>query len=143
MELFREAYTEEALRAVPTLTLAHIGDGVYELLARTQVVREGACRVEDAHSRTVELVRAQDAAPLQAAANQAKAAAALAPLLNEWENAVFHRGRNAHPHTLPRHCTPREYALATGLEALFGALYLSGKHERLAELWTAVLEALK
>lgn len=134
MELFREAYTEEALRAVPTLTLAHIGDGVYELLARTQVVREGACRVEDAHSRTVELVRAQA---------QAQAAAALAPLLNEWENAVFHRGRNAHPHTLPRHCTPREYALATGLEALFGALYLSGKHERLSELWTAVLEALK
>lgn len=134
LELFREAYTEEALRAVPTLTLAHVGDGVYELLARTQVVREGACRVEDAHSRTVELVRAQA---------QAKAAAALAPLLNEWENAVFHRGRNAHPHTLPRHCTPREYALATGLEALFGALYLSGKHERLSELWTAVLEALK
>ncbi|MBQ7491493.1 MAG: ribonuclease III [Clostridia bacterium] len=134
LELFQEAYTEEALRAVPTLTLAHVGDGVYELLARSQVVREGVCRVEDAHRRTVELVRAQA---------QAKAMEALLPMLDEWENAVFHRGRNAHPHTLPRHCAPREYALATGLEALFGALYLTGRLDRLAAVWSAAQEALK
>ena len=58
MEMFREHYDGETLRAVPVLTLAHVGDGVYELLARTEVLSREILRVEDAHRRTVELVTA-------------------------------------------------------------------------------------
>lgn len=131
MELFREHYDGETLRAVPVLTLAHVGDGVYELLARTEVLSREILRVEDAHRRTVELVTAPA---------QARAARAILPLLTAEESAVFRRGRNAHPHSTPKHCTLGEYALATGLEALFGWLYLSGQGARIAELWLQVLE---
>ena len=134
MELFREAYGQDALRQIPTLTLAHIGDGVYELLARSQVVSEGAVRVEEAHKKTVALV---------AAPAQAKAMEAILPLLEPWEESLFHRGRNVQVHSAPKHCTPREYAYATGLETLFGGLYLSGQTDRLQVLWSAALEALK
>lgn len=133
MELFQQHYTEEQLRAVPTLTLAHIGDGVYELLARTAVVDKGVCRVEDAHRSTVALV----SAPVQA-----KAMERLLPLLTPWETAVFRHGRNAHFHSVPKHCTLREYAYATGLEALLGALYLTGQQQRIALLWQEILGAL-
>ena len=131
MELFREHYDGETLRAVPVLTLAHVGDGVYELLARPEVLSREILRVEDAHRRTVELVTAPA---------QARAARAILPLLTAEESAVFRRGRNAHPHSTPKHCTLGEYALATGLEALFGWLYLSGQGARIAELWLQVLE---
>lgn len=133
MELFQQHYTEEQLRAVPTLTLAHIGDSVYELLARTAVVNTGVCRVEDAHRSTVSLVSAPA---------QARAAEQLLPQLTEWEMTVFRHGRNAHFHSVPKHCTLREYAYATGLEALLGALYLTGQRERIAALWALTLEAL-
>ena len=134
LELFHEAYGEDALRQIPTLTLAHIGDGVYELLARSHVVSQGAVRVEEAHKKTVALV---------AAPAQAKAAEALLPLLDEWEESLFHRGRNVRPHSVPKHCAPRDYAYATGLETLFGGLYLAGRTQRLQDLWQAALEALK
>ena len=133
MELFREQYDEDALRALPTLLLAHVGDGVYELLARTAVAARGPCRVDDAHRQTVALV---------AAPAQAKAMEALLPQLTPEERSAFLRGRNAKPHSMPRHCSIREYAYATGLEALFGCLYLSGRTQRLQELWQAVLEVL-
>ena len=132
MELFREHYSDDRLRAIPTLTLAHIGDAVYELLARSAVADEGGCRVEDAHKRTVAMVSAPA---------QAKAMGLLLPLLDEWENAAFRRGRNVHLHSIPKHCTAREYAYATGLEALFGALYLAGKTDRVQELWEKAQEA--
>lgn len=134
MELFHQHYTEDQLRALPTLTLAHIGDGVYELLARTAVVEQGSRRVEDAHRATVALVSAPA---------QARAAERLLPGLSEWEAAVFRHGRNAHFHSVPKHCTLREYAYATGLEALLGALYLTGQRERIAVLWQEILEALE
>lgn len=134
MELFREKYDPDVLRAIPTLTLAHIGDGVYELLARSAVVAEGGLPVEEAHRRTVALVSAPA---------QAKAMEALLPRLEPEELALFHRGRNAKPHSIPRHCTGKEYAYATGLEALFGALYLAGRTRRVSQLWEMVLEALR
>lgn len=134
MELFREAYSPQALRAIPTLTLAHVGDGVYELLARSAVASRGGLRVEEAHRQTVALVSAQA---------QAKAVSVLLSQLEPEETAIFLRGRNAKPHSIPRHCTGKEYAYATGLETLFGALYLQGKTQRLAQLWQRILEALQ
>ena len=132
-ELFREHYDKDALRAIPVLTLAHVGDGVYELLARSAVVARGGQKVVDAHRQTVALV---------AAPAQAKAMEAILPLLTEEEHAIFARGRNAKPHSTPKHCTLREYAYATGLECLFGMLYLKGETQRVLELWAAVLEVL-
>ncbi len=132
-ELFREHFDAETLRAIPVLTLAHVGDGVYELLARSAVVARGGLKVVDAHRQTVALVSAPA---------QAKAMEALLPLLTAEETALFTRGRNAKPHSTPRHCTLKEYAWATGLECLFGALYLAGSSDRLEELWSKVQEAL-
>ncbi len=132
-ELFREQFDDQALRAVPVLTLAHVGDGVYELLARTAVASRGGLKVVDAHRQTVALV---------AAPAQAKAMEALLPLLNEEEQAVFARGRNAKPHSTPKHCSLRDYAWATGLECLFGHLYLKGENDRVLQLWEKALEVL-
>ena len=132
-ELFREQYDKDALRAIPVLTLAHIGDSVYELLARSAVVARGGLKVVDAHRQTVALV---------AAPAPAKAMEAILPGLTEEEHGFFARGRNAKPHSTPKHCTLREYAYATGLECLFGALYLKGETERLQQLWQQALEVL-
>ena len=132
-ELFREHYDNDTLRAIPVLTLAHIGDGVYELLARSAVVARGGQKVVDAHWQTVALV---------AAPAQARAMEALLPLLTEEEHAFFARGRNAKPHSTPKHCTLKDYAWATGLECLFGALYLKGENQRVLALWEKALEVL-
>lgn len=133
-ELFEQHYTADRLRGVPVLTLAHVGDGVYELLARTRVVDtcpEG--KVAQAHRRTVALV---------SAGAQAKAAHLLEPMLTEQETAVFHRGRNCHVNSVPKRASREEYAYATALETLLGYLYLSGQTDRIGDLWTVILEAL-
>ena len=67
---------------------------------------------------------------------------ALLPMLSEEEHSFFTRGRNAKPNSTPKHCTLKEYAYATGLECLFGALYLKGETARVQELWQTVLEVL-
>ena len=133
MELFREHLPEREIAALPTLTLAHVGDAVYELLARGEAIHLGACKVAEAHRRTVALV----AAPVQA-----KAAKHILPLLSEEEKALFLRGRNTRVRTVPHHATIGDYAYATGLETLLGALYLAGETERVAALWEEMKAAL-
>ena len=130
-ELFCEKLNEDALRALPVLTLAHVGDGVYELLVRSHVVRQGAVKVADMHRQTVALVSAPA---------QAKAAKAIVPLLTEAEKAVFQRGRNTRLNSIPKHATLSDYSYATALEALLGMLYLSGRNDRIAALWDAMLQ---
>lgn len=133
-ELFEKSYTAQQLRAVPVLTLAHVGDGVYELLARTRVV--DACperKVAQAHRHTVSLV---------SAGAQAKAAHVLEPMLTEEETAVFHRGRNCHVNSVPKRASREEYGYATALEALLGHLYLSGQTDRIGQLWAVILDTL-
>lgn len=131
MLLLTESIDTSRLGELSTLTLAHIGDGVFELLARTHAVAEGCCRVEQVHRRTVEMVDARA---------QACAAEALLPSLTPDELAVYKRGRNAKPKTAPAHATLAEYARATGLEALFGMLYLTGQSERILELWQSIVQ---
>ena len=107
------------------LTLAFVGDGVFGLMVREHLACEANRPVKNLHQASVDMVRAE----AQAAAMQR-----LGPLLTDEEEAVFRRGRNAH--------TTRnspEYHQATGLEALFGYLYLAGHSERLRELFTAAL----
>ena len=74
------------------------------------------------------------------ASSQAQFADKLLPLLTEEELAYYRRGKNSHVHAVPKSCTPAEYAKATGLEALFGALYLAGQTDRLNELFQTVMD---
>ncbi len=118
--------------AISNLGLAHIGDAVYELLCRSYLCAQGGKTVKNLHQNTVRMVNA----PAQAAF-----ADALLPHLTEEEMDYFRRGKNAHSHAAPKAATAKEYAKATGLEALFGALYLAGKTERINELFLIILEA--
>jgi len=113
------------------LALAFIGDGVYELLAREHLLAQGSAPVGRLHSRTVELV---------SAAAQSRAYERIAPLLTQEEERVYRRGRNANSTRCPKHTEPAVYRRATGVEALFGWLYLSGQVARANELFRAILE---
>jgi len=116
---------------ISMLGLAHIGDGVYELLVRTKLCTEGHSAVGELHRLTVRQVKAPA---------QARAAEKLLPLLREDELALYKRGRNTHVHGVPQGAKVGEYHAATGLEALFGWLYLQGRMERIGELFAAVTE---
>lgn len=112
------------VRTLSPLTLAFVGDGVYGLMVREHLV-SAANRPNGAlHTLAVNRVRAEA---------QAIAAEKLAPLLTEEETAVYKRGRNAHTAR-----TGTDYHRATGLEALFGYLYLSGRIDRLRELFAII-----
>ena len=113
------------IRTYSPLTLAYIGDSVYEVVVRTMLVRSGNCPVNQLHHRAVRLVKA-DA--------QARMARRLRPLLTPEEEDVFRRGRNAHSPTMARHATVADYRHATGLETLIGWLYLQHRTERMLEL---------
>ena len=116
--------------AISNLGLAHIGDGVFELLCRSFLCASGKKTVEQLHSQTIAMVRATA---------QAKFVEALLPMLTEEELAYYRRGKNSHVHAVPKGATPMEYSKATGLEALFGALYLAGETGRLNELFFAAI----
>lgn len=129
--LFQITLPRQQIDAISNLGLAHMGDGVWELLCRSYLCAQGEKTVGQLHRDTIAMVKA----PAQAAY-----AEKLLPLLTEQELAYYRRGKNAHVHAVPKSCTPQEYAKATGLEALFGALYLSGKQERINELFNILME---
>ena len=132
MENLFEINLEPArVKEVTYLGLAHIGDGVYELLCRTYLVNRGDKTVLKLHRETVELVKAP---------TQAKFADKLRPMLTEEEMDYFRRGKNAHTHAAPKSASRQEYAKATGFETLFGALYLLGRKDRLMELFAICME---
>ena len=126
-------FDEAQVKAISNLGLAHMGDCVFEILCRAYLCTRGDRTVDRLHRDTINMVKAT---------SQAKFVEKLLPLLTEEEHAAFSRGRNAKPHSTPKHCTLREYAYATGLECLFGMLYLKGETQRVLELWAAVLEVL-
>ena len=117
--------------AISNLGLAHIGDSVFELLCRSYLCARGGKNVGNLHRDTIAMVKATA---------QAEFVDKLLPLLTEEEMAYYRRGKNAHVHAVPKSATAAEYAKATGLEALFGALYLAGKTDRLNQLFRAVME---
>ena len=119
------------VNAISNLGLAHVGDGVYELLCRTYLCTQGDQTVLKLHKDTVNMVKAPA---------QAKYMDKLLPHLTEEELAFYRRGKNAHTHAAPKAATRAEYAKATGLEAMFGALYLLGRTERLNELFYLIME---
>ncbi len=117
--------------AISNLGLAHMGDCVFEILCRAYLCASGKKTVEQLHRETIQMVKA---------GSQAKFAEAMLPLLTEEEKAYYRRGKNSHVHAVPRSCTPAEYAKATGVEALFGYLFLSGQKERANEIFNLVME---
>lgn len=130
---FQMNFSRAEVNAVSNVALAYIGDAVFELLARTCLCARGDRAVRTLHHDAVTLVNA---------AAQARFADALLPDLSPDEAAYYRRGKNAHTHAAPKSATPAEYAKATGLEALFGALYLLGETERLNALFRRGMEAL-
>lgn len=120
----------ELIMNLSSLGLAHLGDGVFEVMVRSWLCLHGKAKVKDLHRATVKYV----AAPAQAERYER-----IAPILNEEEADVFRRGRNTAPHSVPKAATRGQYQTATGLEALFGYLYLQGKTERLNELFERMM----
>lgn len=127
--LFPE-FSPNDLQNTSVLGLAHVGDGVYELMARTWLLSRGTATSQSLHKKTVRLV---------SASAQARACVKIWDLLGEDERAVFLRGRNTQVRTVPRNASRDEYQHATALEALFGFLYVTGRRARLNELFLAAV----
>lgn len=120
------------LRLINPLTLAFVGDGVYEMLAREQIVRVyTSLSAKKLHALTVEMVRATA---------QCRGFEIIESALTEQEMSIFKRGRNAGGITAPKHTSIAQYRTATGVEALFGWLYLSGEQARIRELFQMILD---
>ena len=117
--------------AISNLGLAHLGDGVYELMCRSYLCVQGDHTLKRLHADSIALVKAP---------TQARLVQKILPMLTEEEQSYYRRGKNAHTHAAPKSATPQEYAMATGLETLFGALYLAGKTDRLNELFAAMVD---
>lgn len=111
-------------------TLAFIGDGVYDLIVREYLVKQANRPVGELNQLKVKLVNCQ---------SQAKYAAMLMPDLTEDEISVYKRGRNAYTANTPKNSSHADYHSATGLEALFGYLYLKNQTERIKELFFKIL----
>ncbi len=121
----------DQIRGISSIGLAHMGDAVYELLVRTWLCAHGKATGKGLHRATVALV---------CAPKQAELAQRILPLLTEEEQAVFRRGRNANVHSTPTHASRAQYQQATALEALLGWLHLSGRHDRVEQLFAAMME---
>ena len=130
-DYFNVRLPDDEIRAISSIGLAHLGDGVYELLVRAWLCAHGRATGKGLHRAAVELVKAPA---------QAERAERILPLLTEEEAAVYKRGRNAHVHTVPHRASRADYLKATALECLLGDLYLRGRRERINELFTIMME---
>ena len=128
---FKMNLSRQEITAISNLGLAHMGDCVFEILCRGYLCAKGGRNVGNLHRDTINMVNAT---------SQAKFMDKLLPHLTQEELAYYRRGKNAHVHAVPKSCTPAEYAKATGLEALFGALYLAGETDRINELFKLVMD---
>lgn len=130
-ELLHPEMDEETLHGMSNLGLAHMGDAVYEILVRTWLCTHGRVTSRGLHKETVGIVSAPA---------QAKAAEKILPLLTETESSVFKRGRNTRVNSVPQHADISQYHAATGLESLFGWLWLRGETSRIEELFAIIME---
>lgn len=115
---------------ISPLTLAFVGDGVYDLLVREYLVKNANRPVGKLNSLKVSLVNCK---------SQARFAKEIMPKLTEKELSVYKRGRNSAPKCTPKNSSVADYHSATGLEALFGYLYLSGESDRIKDLFGLIL----
>lgn len=119
------ACKEVDIRTYSPLTLAYIGDAIYDLVIRTIVVERGNTSANNLHKKTVRYVNA---------VTQARMIEALKDVLSEEERTIYKRGRNAKSHTSAKNASVIDYRKATGFEALCGYLYLTGRQERMLAL---------
>ena len=134
MENFFEMnMTKAEIDAISNLGLAHMGDCVYEMLVRAYLCAQGNKTVAQLHKQTITMVKAT---------YQAAFVDKMLPLLTEDEMTHYRRGKNSHVHAVPKSATPAQYAKATGLEAMFGYLFLSGKKERANEIFNLVMKEM-
>ena len=131
IEMLDKLASDVDYRSLSGLSLAFIGDAVYELFIRKYVLSKGEARVKDLHKDTVRLVNADF---------QADMIDVLLPNLREDEISVFKRGRNAHAGHTPKNKSEAQYHKSTGFEALVGYLYLKKDFERLDFIFSEVLK---
>ena len=122
------------MRTYSPLTLAYIGDGIFDLIIRSVVVGKGNTKASNLHKRTSRIVKAE---------TQAKLVEAIKESLTEEERDIYKRGRNAKSFTMAKNASMSDYRKATGFEALAGYLYLSDRTERLVELTKEGLQKLE
>jgi len=122
---------KKEIEKLNTTARAYVGDAIYELLIRTYLSSSHSGTNGDFHAIAVRYVSAKA---------QAAYMDRLMPMLTEKELSVFKRGRNARVNSIPIHSTPGQYHAATGFEALFGYLWLTGEEERLQALFSAIME---
>lgn len=109
------------LNTYSPLSLAYLGDAVYEIIIRTLLVEEQAKSVKILHNSSSHLVNAAAQAALMLAIEES---------LSEEEHAIYKRGKNAKPHSFAKNAKPQDYRIATGFESLIGYLYLDGRMDR-------------
>lgn len=124
------AMDDKTLQSIPTLNLAFIGDGVYDLLVREYLVQSSSEHVGELNRRKVAMVNCK---------SQAEYIKLILPLLTEEEAEIYKRGRNTKVNSASKHSSISDYHAATGLETLFGWLYLKGRTERINELFTLII----
>ncbi len=117
---------DKNLNTYSTAALAYLGDSVIEICVRQRLVEAGYSSSAKLNKLALDYVRAS---------RQAEAMKRIVEMLSEEENAVFHRGRNIGHTNTPKSATVAEYRAATGMEALFGYLFLAGRQDRIAELF--------
>ena len=122
------------VRTYSPLTLAYIGDGIYDLIIRSLVVAKGNTRASELHKRTSQIVKAK---------TQADMAEILLPMLTEEEADIYRRGRNAKSPTMAKNATMSDYRKATGFEALMGYLYVKDELPRMVELVKVGIEKME
>ncbi|MGI6070252.1 MAG: Mini-ribonuclease 3 [Blautia sp.] len=123
---------DQDIRTYSPLTLAYIGDGAYEIIIRTYLVKKGNCPVNQLHKRASRLVKASA---------QSAMVEVLEPHFTEEELHIYKRGRNAHSPTMAKNATMADYRRATGFEAVMGYLYLKEDWSRMIDLVAIGLEA--
>lgn len=129
MELFNELNIDP--KTLSPLVLAYIGDTIYDLLTRGYIISNGNTPVNTMHKKAKNIVNATA---------QSKAYDIIKDVLTEEETAVFKRGRNAKSHTSAKNQSIVDYRRATGIEALFGYLYLQHNFQRITKLYKLILE---
>lgn len=127
------AHPEVDLHEQSPLNLAFVGDGVYELLVRQRLVERTRLQPGALHAAAVRYVSAK---------GQFRALELLEPSLTEEEQAVLRRGQNATKASVSKHATPQEYRASTGIEALFGWLYLKGDNQRIQQLFERIWQGV-
>ena len=125
---------QKDIRTYSPLTLAYIGDAVFDIVVRSILVNKGNTPVNKLHQRASQVVKAQ---------TQAAMITALMEQLTEAESDWYRRGRNSKPHTKAKNASTMDYLEATGFEAVLGYLYLTGDMDRICELVSRGLETLE